>query len=148
MRGAGIKVEVLDGDEARSRLSKELGFSKEDRNIHVRRLGYLAELLSRHGIAVIVAAISPYRETRELNRQEIGTFVEVYCKCPLAVAESRDVKGLYKKARAGQIKSFTGIDDPYEEPLNPDVLVNTDAETVTQSLEKIWCSLRERGYVR
>ncbi|HEY2379698.1 MAG TPA: adenylyl-sulfate kinase [Terriglobia bacterium] len=147
MREAGLKVEVLDGDEARKRLSKELGFSKEDRDIHIRRLGYLAALLSRHGIVVIVAAISPYREAREMNRQEIGTFVEVYCKCPLDVAESRDIKGLYKRARAGQIKSFTGIDDPYEEPLNPDVLVNTDTETVAQSLEKIYSSLRERGYL-
>src|SRR5579883_1375332 len=147
MRETGVKVELLDGDEARKRLSKSLGFTKEDRDIHVRRLGYIAELLTRNGIAVIVAAISPYRETRESNRQEIGNFVEVYCRCPLAVAEARDVKGLYKKARSGQITSFTGIDDPYEEPTHSEVVVNTDSETIEESLNKIWEKLKSLGYV-
>ena len=147
LRAFGRKVEVLDGDETRKRLSKELGFSKNDRDIHVRRLGYLARLLTQNDIAVVVAAISPYREARELNRREIGRFVEVYCKCPLSVAEGRDAKGLYKKARTGEIHGFTGIDDPYEEPVNPEVIVHTDIETVQQSLEKIWSALQQLEYV-
>jgi adenylyl-sulfate kinase len=142
-----LKVEVLDGDEARKKLSRELGFSKADRDTHIRRLGYLAALLTRNGVAVIVAAISPYRETRNLNRQEIGNYVEVYCRCSLSVAESRDVKGMYEKARRGEMKSFTGVNDPYEEPLNPEVLLNTDVETISESLEKIWSTLRDLGYL-
>ena len=147
-REVGLRVDVLDGDEIRKKLSLGLGFSKADRDMHVRRLGYLAALLSRNGVVVIVAAISPYREARELNRKEIVNFVEVYCNCPLAVAESRDVKGLYRKARLGEIKGFTGIDDPYEEPLEPEVTVHTDVETVAQSLEKICSALRDLHYLR
>jgi adenylylsulfate kinase len=147
LREHGLKVEVLDGDEARKKLSRELGFSKADRDTHIRRLGYLAALLTRNGVAVIVAAISPYRETRNLNRQEIGNYVEVYCRCSLSVAESRDVKGMYEKARRGEMKSFTGVNDPYEEPLNPEVLLNTDVETISESLEKIWSTLRDLGYL-
>lgn len=147
LREHGLKVEVLDGDEARKKISRELGFSKADRDTHVRRLGYLAALLTRNGVAVIVAAISPYRGTRDLNRHEIGNYVEIYCRCPLSVAESRDVKGMYEKARRGEMKSFTGVNDPYEEPLNPEVLLDTDVETVSQSMEKIWSTLRDLGYL-
>jgi len=143
----GRKVEVFDGDEVRKNLSLELGFSKEDRDTHVRRIGYVAKLLTRHGVVVIAAVISPYREVRESNRREIGKFVEIYCRCPLDVAESRDVKGLYKRARRGEIQSFTGINDPYEEPTNPDIVVHTDVETIPESLEIIWRGLEKLSYV-
>ena len=142
----GRNVEVLDGDVVRTNLSKGLGFSKEDRDTNIKRIAFVCKLLTRNGAAVISAAISPYRDIRQHARDEIKNFVEVYVSCPLEVCESRDVKGLYAKARAGEIKQFTGIDDPYEEPLNPEVVCETDKETVEQSAQKVMAKLEELGY--
>jgi bifunctional enzyme CysN/CysC len=133
----GYRVEQIDGDEVRRNLSRELGFSKEDRDENIRRIGFLAELLTRNGVVSLVGAISPYRAVRDEIRNRIGNFLEVYVNAPLAVCESRDVKGLYRRARAGEITSFTGIDDPYEEPLEPDVECRTDLETIAESADKV-----------
>jgi adenylylsulfate kinase len=133
----GMSIEVLDGDVMRESLTKGLGFSKEDRFTNIDRIAYVADLLTRHGVIVIVPVISPYQEMREHARKKIGRFVEVYVNAPLEVCEQRDVKGLYKKARAGEIKGFTGVDDPYEEPIDPDVVCYTAEETCDQSAEKI-----------
>ncbi len=143
----GLKVELLDGDVVRTNLSKGLGFSKEDRDTNIRRIGFVCNLLTRNDVIAIAAAISPYEAVREEVRQLIGPdkFVLVYVKAPLEVVIERDVKGLYKKALAGEIPNFTGISDPYEEPRNPDVVVYTDRETVEESVEKILAHLRERG---
>jgi adenylyl-sulfate kinase len=143
----GMKVEVLDGDVVRQNLSKGLGFSKEDRDINIRRIGFVCNLLTRNDVVAIGAAISPYRVIRNENRQLIGRFVEVYCKCPIEVLAKRDPKGLYYKAMKGELKNFTGIDDPYEEPLNPEVIVNTDTELVDQSVKKIIKTVEILGYV-
>jgi adenylyl-sulfate kinase len=147
MRAAGAKVEVLDGDVVRTHLSKGLGFSKEDRDTNVRRIGFVAEMLSRHGAIAMVAAISPYREVRDEIRSRIPNFVEVYVECPIEVLAERDVKGLYKRALAGEIQSFTGVSDPYEPPLAPDVVVNSSLETPEQSAAKIWATLEHKGLV-
>jgi adenylylsulfate kinase len=145
----GVSIEVLDGDEVRTNLSKGLGFSKEDRDTNVRRIGYVSRLLSRNGVGVITAAISPYRsirdEIRKATEADGAAFVEVYVKCPIAVLAERDVKGLYKKALAGELKEFTGVSDPYEEPLAPAVIVYTDRETVSQSARRILRELEQRG---
>ena len=147
----GIGVEVLDGDEVRTNLSKGLGFSKEDRDTNIRRIGYVCRLLSRNGVGALSAAISPYRAVRDEVRQAIeqdgAEFIEVFVKCPIAVLAERDVKGLYKKALAGEIKGFTGISDPYEEPLAPDVVVETDQESVESSTGKIIGELERRQLV-
>ena len=148
LREAGARVEVLDGDVVRTHLSKGLGFSKEDRDINVRRIGFVAEMLSRQGAIAIVAAISPYRAVREEVRGRIENFVEVYVECPLEVLAERDVKGLYKRALAGEIPSFTGVSDPYEPPVNPDVVVNSSRETPAQSAAKIWATLEHKGLVK
>jgi adenylylsulfate kinase len=140
-------VEVLDGDAIRRTISNDLGFSREDRDENVRRIGNIAGLLASNGVTVIVAAVSPYRAARDLNRHDIENYLEVYCRCPLEVAETRDPKGIYRRARAGELRHVTGIDDPYEEPLHPEVIVDTDKETVIESLENIWAALRSRGYV-
>ncbi|MBN1573105.1 MAG: adenylyl-sulfate kinase [Deltaproteobacteria bacterium] len=147
LRDAGYKVEVLDGDVVRTNLSKGLGFSKEDRDLNIKRIGFVCNLLTRNGVVAIAAAISPYREVRDYNRKEIGDFIEVFCKCPLEVLIDRDVKGLYKKALAGEIKNFTGVSDPYEEPENPEVTVNTDLETPEESARKVLDKMIELGYV-
>ncbi len=147
MRERGLKVEVLDGDVIRTNLSKGLGFSKEDRDENIKRIGFVCQLLSRNGVASIASAISPYREIRDMNRDKIDNFVEVYCKCPLEVLTDRDVKGLYAKALAGEIKGFTGVDDPYEEPLNPEILVETDKESEEESVQKIIRTLELMGLV-
>ncbi|MEA5509523.1 adenylyl-sulfate kinase [Crocosphaera sp. UHCC 0190] len=144
---AGYPLEVLDGDIVRTNLTKGLGFSKEDRDENIRRIGFVCRLLTRHGVIVLVSAISPYRDIREEVRGKIGDFVEVFVNAPLAVCEDRDVKGLYKRARAGEIKSFTGIDDPYEAPLNPEVECRTDLETLEESVNKVWQKLEEMGYL-
>ena len=141
------KVEILDGDIVRQNLSKGLGFSKEDRDINIRRIGFVANLLSRNGVIAITAAISPYRNIREEVREITKNFMEVYAKAPLEVCEKRDVKGLYVKARAGEIKGFTGIDDPYEEPVSPEVTCETDKETLEQSVDKIIGALKEGNYI-
>ncbi len=134
----GIPVEHLDGDVIRERLSKGLGFSREDRNENIRRISFVAEALVRHGVTVLVSAISPYREGRDEARARIGSaFIEVYVDAPLEVCEQRDVKGLYKKARAGLIQGFTGVDDPYEPPLYAEVVCHTAVESVAQGIEKV-----------
>jgi len=147
LRDAGYKVEVLDGDIVRTNLSKGLGFSKEDRDLNIKRIGFVCNLLTRNGVIAIAAAISPYREVRDYNRREIGDFIEIFCKCPLEVLIDRDVKGLYKKALAGEIENFTGVSDPYEEPENPEVTINTDSETPEESAKKVLDKMIELGYV-
>jgi adenylyl-sulfate kinase len=143
----GVKIEVLDGDEVRMNLSKGLGFSKEDRDTNIRRIGYVSRLLARNGVGVIAAAISPYREIRDEVRRSVeadgAIFVEVFVKASLDALIARDVKGLYKKALAGEIKQFTGVSDPYEEPLGPELVVETDRETVEESAAKILARLEE-----
>ncbi len=143
----GMKVEVLDGDVVRENLSRGLGFSKEDRDINIRRIGFVCNLLTRNDVVAIAAAISPYRAIRDENRRLIGRFIEVYCSCPLDVLADRDPKGLYKKAMAGQIKNFTGVDDPYEPPEKPEVQVRTNTETVDESTFKIMKTLEILGYI-
>jgi adenylylsulfate kinase len=151
LRASGVRVEVLDGDEVRTNLSKGLGFSKEDRDTNIRRIGYVGRLLSRNGVGVIAAAISPYREIRDEVRRAVeadgAAFVEVYVKASLDALIARDVKGLYKKAIAGEIKQFTGISDPYEEPLAPEVTIETDRETVEESAAKLIAKLEELGLI-
>jgi len=147
LRARGHNLELLDGDVVRQNLTKGLGFSKEDRDENIRRIGFVAHLLTRNGTIAIVSAISPYRAVREEVRQRIGHFVEVYVSTPLAVCEARDVKGLYRKARSGEIQQFTGIDDPYEPPLTPEIECQTDRETVQQSLAKIEAALASWGYL-
>ena len=137
LRSQGYRVEVLDGDVVRENLTKGLGFSKADRDENIRRIGFVANLLTRNGVVVLVSAISPYREIREEVRHNIGNFIEVYVSAPLDVCEQRDVKGLYKRARAGEIKNFTGIDDPYEPPLSPEVDCKTHQETHAESVTKV-----------
>ena len=139
----GHRVEVLDGDEVRERLSRGLGFSKKDRDENVRRIAYVAKLLSRHNVVAITAAISPYRDAREDARREIGRFLEVYVKCPVEVCIQRDVKGLYQKALSGEILHFTGVSDPYEEPTDPDVVIQSDQETPEESLERILSAIMD-----
>ena len=148
LKRRGYRVEILDGDVVRQYLTKGLGFTKEDRDENIRRIGFVAHLLTRNGVIVLVAAISPYRETREEVRRKIGDFIEVYVNAPLEVCEQRDVKGLYKKAREGKIKNFTGISDPYEPPLNPEVECRTDLESVDESVAKVLKKLEELGYLR
>src|SRR5437660_7485791 len=140
-------VEVLDGDTVRTHLSKGLGFSREDRNTNIQRIAFVCNLLTRNGVVSIAAAISPYREAREWARLEIGNFVEVYVKCPLEVCRQRDAKGLYKLVDAGKIKGFTGVDDPYEEPEHPELVVETSKETVEESVSRIFAKLEELGYL-
>lgn len=147
LRDQSHKVEVLDGDIVRENLTKGLGFSKADRDENIRRIGFVAHLLTRNEVIVLVSAISPYRAIRDEVRGKIGDFVEVYVNAPLDVCEQRDVKGLYKKARAGEIKQFTGIDDPYEAPLHPEVECRTDLETLEESTTKVLNQLRQLGYL-
>lgn len=147
LREHGARVEVLDGDVVRTHLSKGLGFSKEDRDENVRRIGFVCELLSRNGVIAIAAAISPYRDVRNEVRARIPNFVEIHVDCPVEVLAERDVKGLYKRALAGEIPHFTGISDPYEPPLSPEVTVNSSSETPEESVEKIWATLERLGLV-
>jgi adenylyl-sulfate kinase len=147
LRRRGVHVELLDGDEVRTHLSKGLGFSKEDRDINVRRIGFVAKLLARAGACAITAAISPYKEVRDEQRAQIERFVEVYCSCPVEALAARDPKGLYRKALAGEIRHFTGIDDPYEPPDAPEVTLFTDRETKEESLRKILAKLEALGYI-
>jgi adenylyl-sulfate kinase len=148
LRGAGRKVEVLDGDVVRTHLSKGLGFSKEDRDTNIRRIGWVCEVLSRNDVIAIAAAISPSRAVRdEIRERHNGRFFEAFIDVPLEVAIERDTKGLYKKALAGELKGFTGIDDPYEPPLDPELVIHTDQETPAQSAERILSALRELGYL-
>ena len=141
------RIEVLDGDIVRTNLSKGLGFSREDRNINVLRIGFVANLLTRNGVAVIVSAISPYKEARDQVRRRIIDFVEVFVDVPLEVAAERDVKGLYKKAFAGEIEQFTGVSDPYEPPVAPDLVLKTDEETPEESAKRVIEKLEFFGYL-
>jgi adenylylsulfate kinase len=147
LKSEGYQLEVLDGDEIRENLTKDLGFSKEDRDTNIRRIGFVAKLLARNGVIVLVPVISPYRAIREEMRANIDNFVEVFVNAPISVCEERDVKGLYKKVRAGQIKQFTGIDDPYEPPLNPEVECRTDLEELSESVDKIFNRLKSLEYI-
>jgi len=146
-REAGRNVELLDGDEVRQNLTKDLGFSKEDRDTNIRRIAFVARLLARNGVIAITAAISPYREARDRARQENENFVEVFVDCPLEVCAQRDVKGLYAKAIAGEIPNFTGVSDPYEPPLNPEIVVRTGELSTEASVDLILDRLTELGYL-
>lgn len=147
LRRRGLRVERLDGDIVRQGLTSDLGFSKEDRDKNIERVTFVAKLLTRNDVAVLCSFISPYRAARANVRQQTGNFVEVYCYAPLEALIERDVKGLYKKALAGEIQNFTGVSDPYEEPINPEVMINSATETIEQSLAKIVARLEELGYV-
>jgi len=148
LRERGHKVEVLDGDVVRTHLSKGLGFSKEDRDTNIRRIGWLCEVLTRNDVVAIAAAISPYRAIRDEVRANIGRFVEVYVECPIEHLADRDVKGLYKKALAGELANFTGVSDPYEPPLHPEVVCYSDGrETPDQSAARVIAKLEALGYV-
>ncbi len=133
----GHRVELLDGDEVRTNLCQGLGFSREDRDTNIARIGYVAGKLAKHGVAVLVAAISPYRAARDQVRASVDTFVEVYVATPLATCAERDVKGLYAKALSGQLPNFTGVSDPYEPPLDPEIVLHTEVQTVDESVQQI-----------
>ena len=147
LRRRGEQVEVLDGDEIRENLSKGLGYSREDRDTNIRRIGYVAHLLSRNGVVAIVAAISPYRATRDEVRARIGRFVEVYVGCPLDELIRRDVKGLYHRALAGELANFTGVSDPYEPPDHAEVVLDTEAEELDESVARVVAALEDLGHL-
>jgi adenylyl-sulfate kinase len=147
LRRRGLKVERLDGDIVRESLTRDLGFSKKDRDRNIERVTFVAKLLTRNGVLVLCSFISPYREVRARVAEEVGNFVEVYCYAPLETLIERDVKGLYKKALAGEIENFTGVSDPYEPPENPDVTTDSSAESIEESLAKILGKLEELGYI-
>ena len=148
LRTHGGNVELLDGDFVRANLSQGLGFSREDRDTNIRRIGFVAELLTRNGVAVVVAAISPYRDAREEVKGKIPRFIEVHVDCSIEVLTARDTKGLYKRALAGEIGNFTGISDPYEPPLNPAIVTHSDRESVEEGVAKIWRELEAREFLK
>jgi adenylylsulfate kinase len=148
LRRREMKTELLDGDMVRTNLSKGLGFSKEDRDTNVLRIGFVASLLARNGVACIVAAVSPYRDARSQCRAMIRDFVEVYVHATVDECARRDVKGLYQKAKVGEIKGFTGVDDPYEPPLNPEIHIDTMSQNPEESLHQILDALGKMGYIR
>jgi adenylyl-sulfate kinase len=148
LRRRALRVELLDGDVVRQHLSQGLGFSREDRDTNVRRIGFVAQLLTRNGVIVLVAAISPYAETRREVREQVVDFIEVYVACPLGECERRDVKGLYAQARTGKIRGFTGVDDPYEVPASPDLVLDTLHQGPEQSAREVLGCLEGRGYLR
>ena len=147
LKSKNYKVERLDGDIVRKSLSRDLGFSQEDRNKNIERITFVAKLLTRNGVIVITSFISPYRKIRQHARQEIGNFIEVYVKCPVEVCKKRDVKGMYEKALNGQIQDFTGVSHPYEEPENPEVTLDTENDTSEQNIQKILQKLQNLGYL-
>jgi adenylyl-sulfate kinase len=147
LKERGYKVERLDGDIVRKDLTRDLGFSKADRDENIRRVTFVSKLLTRNGVIVLTSFISPYIEVRDRARREIGEFIEVYAKCPLDVCIQRDVKGMYTKAMAGQIKEFTGISDPYEEPVHPELILETDKETLEESTARVLAALKDGGYL-
>jgi adenylyl-sulfate kinase len=147
LKDRGLKVEQLDGDIVRKSLTRDLGFSKEDRDKNIERVTFVAKLLTRNGVAVLCSFISPYRAVRAKVREEVGSMVEVYCYAPLETLVERDVKGLYKKALAGEIENFTGVSDPYEPPENPEVTIDSSTEALDESLAGILQKLEELGYV-
>jgi adenylylsulfate kinase len=148
LRENNAKAELLDGDVVRTHLSQGLGFSKEDRDTNILRIGFVSQLLSRNGVIAVVAAISPYRDTREEVKRRIGNFFEVFVDCPLEVLVARDTKGLYKRALAGEIGHFTGVSDPYEPPTDPNIIVRSDCESADESLARIWRELETLGLIR
>ncbi len=147
LKAKGMKVERLDGDIVRKSLTKDLGFTEEDRNMNIERVTFVAKLLSRNGVVVLASFVSPYNKIRAYSRKEIGNYVLVYVKCSLEECENRDVKGMYAKARAGEIKDFTGIDHPFEEPNEVEIVVETDKQTVNQSKEIVLKTLNKMGYL-
>jgi len=147
LKNRGLKVERLDGDIVRKGLTSDLGFSKEDRNKNIERVTFVAKLLTRNDVIVLATFISPYIQRRQQTREEIGEFVEVYVKASVEECIKRDVKGMYKKAMDGKIKNFTGVDDPYEEPVNPEIVLDTEVETVQESVEKVLNYLEKKGYL-
>jgi adenylyl-sulfate kinase len=147
LRERNLKVERLDGDIVRQSLTRDLGFSKEDRDKNIERVTFVAKLLTRNEVAVLCSFISPYRARRAKSREEIGEFIEVFVECPLEVCAARDVKGMYAKAFAGEIENFTGVSDPYEAPENPEIVCHTAEETVEESREKVLAYLEEHGYI-
>ena len=147
LRNRGMKVERLDGDIVRKSLTKDLGFTEEDRNMNIERVTFVAKLLTRNGVAVLASFISPYNKIRAYSRKEIGDYILVYVKCPLEICEDRDPKGMYSKARAGQIKNFTGINHPFEEPDSADIIVETDKQSIEESKEIILKALERMGYL-
>jgi len=147
LKARGRSVEILDGDIVRTHLSKGLGFSREDRDTNIKRIAFVCGLLTRNSVICISAAIAPYREARQWARQEIGNFVEVYVNCPIEVCRQRDVKGLYKLVDEGKITGFTGVDDPYEEPEHPELIVETSKESIQESVGRIFARLEELGYL-
>ena len=147
LKKRGMKVERLDGDVVRKSLTRDLGFSDDDRRMNIERVTFVAKLLTRNGVAVLASFISPFNDIREYSRKEIGSYILVYVKCPIEVCEQRDMKGMYTKARAGEIKQFTGIDSPFEEPEKADIIVDTDKQTIEESKEKILKTLAKLGYL-
>ena len=147
LRRRGLKVEILDGDEVRTNLSQGLGFSKEDRDTNIKRIGYVCKLLTRNGVVAISAAISPYKEVRDHNRQQIGQFIEIYVQCSIEALTKRDVKGLYKKALAGELPNFTGISDPYEPPVSPEITVDSERQSEQESLKTILDYLEQHEWI-
>jgi len=147
LKSRGMKVERLDGDIIRKSLTRDLGFTEEDRNMNIERVTFVAKLLTRNGVAVLASFVSPYNKIREYSRKEIGEYILVYVKCSLEECERRDIKGMYAKARTGVIKDFTGIDHPFEEPDNADIIVETDNQTIEESKTIILNALNDRGYL-
>jgi adenylylsulfate kinase len=147
LKEKGYRVERLDGDIVRKGLTSDLGFSKEDRDENIKRVTFVAKLLTRNGVAVLATFVSPYRVRRAKSREEIGEFIEVYTRSPVDVCIERDVKGMYKKALAGEISNFTGVDDPYEEPEDPELILDTDKESIEESVRKVLDKLAELGYI-
>jgi len=148
LKQRGYMVERLDGDIVRQGLTDDLGFSKKDRDENIKRVTFVAKLLTRNGVAVLTTFVSPYKEMRNKARKEIENFLEIYVKCPVDLCIKRDVKGMYKKAREGKIKNFTGLDDPYEEPEHPELTLFTDKETIDESVQKTINKLIELGYIK
>ena len=147
LKKKGMKVERLDGDIVRKSLTRDLGFTEEDRNMNIERVTFVAKLLSRNGVAVLASFVSPYNKIRAYSREEIENYILVYVRCSLKECENRDVKGMYAKARAGEIKDFTGIDHPFEDPDNVDIVVETDKQTIEESKKIILKSLNEMGFL-
>jgi len=147
LKDRGYKVERLDGDTVRKGLTSDLGFSKKDRDENIKRVTFVAKLLTRNDVIVLATFVSPYEERRRITREEIGRYMEVYVKCSIEKCMERDVKGMYKKALAGEIKDFTGVDDPYEEPINPELVLETDFETLDQSTQKVLNCMKKLGYI-
>jgi len=147
LKKQGYRIEHLDGDIVREDLTSDLGFSKEDRDENLKRITFVAKLLTRNDVIVLATFVSPYKERREKSKKEIEDFLEIYVKCSVEECIRRDVKGMYKKALAGEIKHFTGVDDPYEEPTNPDILIETEKETIDESVQKVFNKIQKLGYI-